>query len=194
MEEVTTEEKFHSLRRIKVAVIGALALLLLLGGTYIAIQRFTGKRAIVSTPLPSLAPEKPLQVGPLAIAESSVLVIVTPELHAKIAAGGAARIIKIDPDRLPGQEPSEIPLRLSGPVWNELLAGLGRLKAAWTTRLVGESAGDEDASIMDGEPDALILVEELRADGGHRIIMRLRPDDPEYENLRDLLTPLRVSQ
>ena len=168
--------------------------LFFVGLLFLGLLQSWRRDAIVTTPLPDLAPEAPLRVGPLVLSENAVLVIVTPELHARINDTGAARLFRHDPNRLPGQEPMEISVELGPTGWNDLLVGLGQIRVAWTTRLVGESAERKGAEPAAADPERIILIKEETPDGASRIIMQLRPDDPEYEELRRILTPLRVGQ
>lgn len=145
---------------------------------------------VISTPISGLKLEAPLQVGPLAVAADATLVIVTPELHARIDTGGVARLYHIDPERPPDQSPTWITVALGEAGWNKFLLDLGQLKAAWTMRTVGEAA----VAPPPDTPSAVILVEEEAPGGERRNRLRLRPEDPEYEELRRILTPLRIGR
>jgi hypothetical protein len=171
-------------------IVGAILLALLVTAGIFFSWR---SRRVISTPIVGLQPEAPLRVGPLNLSEGSALVIVTPELHAKIDATGSARLYRVDPERLPGQAPPEIMVALGEAGWKDLLLELGRLKAAWTTRTVGEAAAGDALSPSD-TPSAVILVEEESPGGDRRNHLRLRPNDPEYEELRRILTPLKIGQ
>lgn len=165
-------------------------LAILLAAAFFARQR----QEIVSTPLAGLNPEEPLRVGPIVLTNGARLVIVTPELHARIDGTGEARILRNDPNRLPGQEPPEIVIKLGATGWNDLLTDLGRLKAAWATRTVGESAQGDGNQTPPDDAETLIRIDEEMANGTLRILIRLHPNDPEYEELRRILTPLRIGQ
>ena len=171
-------------------IVGAILLAILVAAGIFHSRR---SRRVISTPIVALQPEAPLRVGPLALAESATLVIVTSEFHAKIDATGAARLYRVTPNRPPGQAPPEITVALGETGWKNLLLELGRLKAAWTTRIVGEAAASDAAPLPD-TPSAVILVEEESPGGERRNHLRLHPDAPEYEELRRILMPLRIGQ
>jgi hypothetical protein len=160
--------------------------------------------AVVSTPLSSPTVNESPQVGPLLLSDDARLEIHSSGLHAEFAPSGEGMIIRADPGGLP----VERIVTLDSAQFRTLLADLGRVKAAWGARQVGEAAAGtpgRPAETAESSPatevagpttdraDAILIREKL-SDGSTRSSMRLAPEDPEYEDARAAITPLVLVQ
>ncbi len=146
---------------------------------------------VVVTPLPPARDDAPA-VGPLVLAPGSLLVIDAPEFHAEIDASGRGRILSTNRASAEGSEARSEALTLDPATLEMILGDLGRLKALWSARKVGEAAAIEPGDVSDtAEQTPAITVEERMADGTARVVLRLGASSPEFEETHRALTPLR---
>lgn len=178
--------------------IGRTLLLLAVAASVAAAVALWLRRAepVATTTLPQTHDAAP-DVGPLTIAPGSRLRIATPEFSADLDESGAGRITRMDAAKNPPEPMPEEKIALDPQTRARLCLALGRLKAAWSARKVGEAALSPDLrdvphNAIPDESHPTIQIEEIAVDGSHHLILSLAPSSPEYSATWDALTPLRL--
>lgn len=150
-----------------------------------------------TVPLPSTPVSESPQVGPLQIAPASLLIVTTPDFHVEIDSQGVGAIVRAVANTAPAEAAQKQDFVLPAEAGERLMADLGRIKAAWSTREVGEDAVVETGAAASPSDtpsidQSVITVEERSTDGSMRLLIRMISSSPEYEDLQKALTPLRL--
>ncbi|MEK8023970.1 MAG: hypothetical protein AAB229_09210, partial [Candidatus Hydrogenedentota bacterium] len=152
---------------------------------------------VTTTTLPQQLYSATPEVGPLTLTTGAHLKIITPEFSAELDDSGAGSIIRLDPSKTPPEPFPQETLSLDRHTMAQLLLDLGRLKASWSARKVGEAALSPDLrdlpqeAILD-ESDPVLVIEEVMPGSASRTVLQLTAASPEYRATWDALTPLRL--
>lgn len=144
---------------------------------------------VVSIDLPPQAANSEPEVGPLGMDTGMKLRVTTLEFEAEISETGLVS------RQFFAHAQAERVIALDSATFRRLREDLGRLKASWSARKVGEDASlvhpPDTAASVTAPAETAIVIREIRRDGGERLLIAVSPTAPEYAELEAALTPIR---